>query len=58
MSNLRFVEQTMLKEMNTSMHEVLQKCQETINSYRKKKKKATPVFKRTVLSVRLVQFDL
>uniref|UniRef100_A0A2N9I789 DNA-directed RNA polymerase n=1 Tax=Fagus sylvatica TaxID=28930 RepID=A0A2N9I789_FAGSY len=50
--------ETMLKEMNTSMHEVLQKCQETINSYRKKKKKATPVFKRTVLSVRLVQFDL
>lgn len=57
MSNLRFVEQKMLKDMNISMHEVLQKCQETINSFRKKKK-VTRVFKRTALSFRLVSVNL
>lgn len=56
-SNLRFVEQKMLKDMNISMHEVLQKCQETINSFRKKKK-VTRVFKRTALSFRLVSVNL
>jgi hypothetical protein len=46
----------LLKEMNTSMHEVLHKCEETVNSFRKKKKLGH-VFKRMVLSIRLVQFN-
>ncbi|XP_057977242.1 DNA-directed RNA polymerase V subunit 1 [Malania oleifera] len=40
----------LLKEMNLSMPEVLQKCQETIISYRRKKKAAL-LFKRVVLFV-------
>ncbi|KAG2671868.1 hypothetical protein I3760_13G013300 [Carya illinoinensis] len=40
----------LLGEMNTSMHEVLQKCQETLSSFRKKKKVAH-VFKQTILSI-------
>lgn len=40
----------LLTEMNTSMQEILQKCQDTVNSFRKKKK-VGHVFKRTVLSV-------
>ncbi|XVE68305.1 hypothetical protein DITRI_Ditri09bG0056900 [Diplodiscus trichospermus] len=39
-----------LKELNISMEEILMKCQETINSFRKKKKSAD-TFKRTYLFV-------
>ncbi|KAL5570431.1 hypothetical protein UlMin_027006 [Ulmus minor] len=40
---------TMLKEMNVGMSEILEKCQDTINSFRKKKKVAKHL-KKTVLS--------
>ncbi|KAK9282648.1 hypothetical protein L1049_010867 [Liquidambar formosana] len=40
----------LLKKLNISMHEILQKCQETINSFRKKKK-VGHLFKRLILSV-------
>ena len=47
--------QALLKELNISMQEVHIKCQETINSFRKKKKTADN-FKRIDLFVRLVFF--
>ncbi|XP_043696841.1 DNA-directed RNA polymerase V subunit 1 [Telopea speciosissima] len=39
-----------LKSLNKSMHEILQECQETINSFRKRKKLAY-LFKMTLLTV-------
>lgn len=42
----------LLKEMNIGMNEILQKCEDAINSFRKKK--LGKHLKKAVLSVRLV----
>lgn len=51
--NWSFIEQVMLKAVNRSMDEVLEKCRLTIDSLRKNKKVGF-LFKRIVLSVRFV----
>lgn len=51
--NWRFIKQVMLKAVNRSMDEVLEKCRLTIDSLRKNKKVGF-LFKRIVLSVRFV----
>lgn len=45
-----------MKELSVSVQEIYMKCQETINSFLKKKKTAE-TFKRTDLFVRLVFFN-
>ena len=47
------IEQVLLREKNISMHDILLKCEETINSFRRKKKVGGHL-KKAVLSIRLV----
>lgn len=58
-SNLKlYFIQRKLQDLNISTRVILEKCQETVNSFRKKKKIGN-LFKRTILLVRLVsQFNL
>ncbi|RVW69367.1 DNA-directed RNA polymerase V subunit 1 [Vitis vinifera] len=50
-------EQLLLQDLNVSMQEVCQKCEETINSFRKKKN-VGPFFKKIILSFSLIVSDM
>ena len=58
-SNLKlYFIQRKLQDLNITAQVILEKCQETVNSFRKKKK-VSNLFKKTILLVRLVsQFNL
>jgi hypothetical protein len=58
-SNLKlYFIQRKLQDLNITAQVILEKCQETVNSFRKKKKVGN-LFKKTILLVRLVsQFNL
>ncbi|CAK7336523.1 unnamed protein product [Dovyalis caffra] len=51
------LEKRKLRELNISAQVILEKCQETVNSFRKKKKVGN-LFKKTTLSVRVVYLEL
>lgn len=55
MSNCSCFVQDLLEKFNITMQDVYEKCQEVINSFRKKKQGGN-LFKRITLSVRLVLY--